>query len=139
MTEVLKIWRVCRRVFHTQHVHPLPRTSTPSQSSTQYTQYTVKNSCQFVSDIRAVRLGSNSVSASFDILSLFTNIPVLETIDICISSLFAGKDTLSGIAKGLLRSMLELSVLNSYFLFDGDLFQQRDGVGMGLPHRVHIR
>ena len=29
--------------------------------------------------------------------------------------------------------MFELSVLNSYFLFDGDLFQQRDGVGMGLP------
>ena len=96
-------------------------------------QYTVKNSSQFVSDLRNVRLGSNSVLASFDIESLFTNIPVRETIDICISSLFAGRDTFSGIAKGIFRSMLELSVLNSYFLFDGVLFQQRDGVGMGLP------
>ena len=71
--------------------------------------------------------------ASFDIESLFTNIPVRETIDICIRSLFDGKDTMIGITKCLFRSLIELSVLNSYFLFDNELYKQKDGVGMGLP------
>ena len=81
-------------------------------------QFTVKNSYQFASEVHDLQLTPNSIMASFDIVSLFTNIPVLETIDICIRSLFDSKDTLAGITKNIFRSMLELSVLNSFFLFD---------------------
>ena len=35
--------------------------------------------------------------------------------------------------KNLFKMMLETAVLNSYFLFNGELFKQIDGVGMGLP------
>ena len=31
------------------------------------------------------------------------------------------------------RKLLELSVLNSFFLFDNQLYSQIEGVGMGLP------
>ena len=96
-------------------------------------QFTVKNSYQFATEVHDLQLTPNSIMASFDIVSLFTNIPVLETIDICIRSLFDSKDTLAGITKNLFRSMLELSVLNSFFLFDSKLYKQKDGVGMGLP------
>ena len=96
-------------------------------------QYSVKNSYEFASELHKLNVASNVTMASFDIESLFTNIPVLETIDICIRLLFDGKDTVLGITKKLFRSMLELSVLNSYFLFDGQLYKQKDGVGMGLP------
>ena len=71
--------------------------------------------------------------ASFDIESLFTNIPVGETVDIAINSLFSQTDSVSGIPRKLFRSMLDLSVTNSFFLFNGQLYQQLDGVGMGLP------
>ena len=37
------------------------------------------------------------------------------------------------VTKRLFRTLLELAVLNSYFLFDNVLYKQDDGVGMGLP------
>ena len=71
--------------------------------------------------------------ASFDVESLFTNIPVKETIDICIDSLFRNCSKVAGIAKNCFKSLLEMSVLSSYFIFDQKLFKQIYGVGMGLP------
>lgn len=56
-----------------------------------------------------------------------------ETIDICISSLFDKTESVAGIAKNFFKTLLELAVLNSYFLFDNVLYKQEDGVGMGLP------
>ena len=55
------------------------------------------------------------VMASFDIENLFTNIPVKETIDICIRSLFQNVAAVKGIAKNVFQTLLELAVLNSYF------------------------
>ena len=96
-------------------------------------EYTVKNSYQFAEDIRQLKTRDGMFMASFDVESLFTNIPVKETIDICMNSLFRNCDAVAGIAKNCFRSMLEISVLNSYFIFDQKLYQQIDGVGMGLP------
>ena len=95
--------------------------------------YTVKNSFQFVDDIRKLEAKEDMYMVTFDIESLFTNIPVKETIDICIDSLFRSCTTVAGITKNFFRQMLEISVLNSYFIFDQKLYQQVDGVGMGLP------
>ena len=95
--------------------------------------YTVQNSYQFADDIRQIEVKEGMFMASFDVENLFTNIPVHETIDICIDSLFRNCVTVAGIAKDLFRSLLEMSVLNSYFIFDQKLFKQLDGVGMGLP------
>ena len=95
--------------------------------------YTVKNSYQFADDIRKFEVKDGMFMASFDVENLFTNIPVKETIDIYIESLFRNCTTVAGIAKSCFRSMLEISVLNSYFIFDQKLYQQVDGVGMGLP------
>ena len=71
--------------------------------------------------------------ASFDMESLFTNIPVQETINIAIDSLFNSCTSISGIPKKIFRTMLDLAVSNSFFLFNNKLYKQTDGVGMGLP------
>ena len=71
--------------------------------------------------------------ASFDIENLFTNVPLLETINICLNYLFPCSDTtILGFDRNSFKSLLEHSVLNS-FLFNSRLFQQIDDVGMGLP------
>ena len=64
--------------------------------------------------------------------SLFTNIPVQETIAIAIESLYQNCVSIGGIPKMLFRSMLDLAVSNSHFLFNDKLYKQTDGVGMGL-------
>ena len=50
--------------------------------------FTLKNSYQFYDQISSFNLPSNSFMASFDISSLYTNVPVLETINIICDSVF---------------------------------------------------
>ena len=74
----------------------------------------------FANDVKKITLDDNMIMASFDVESLFTNIPVRETIDICISYVFSsGKEALTQISKALFKTMLETAVLNSYFLLTG--------------------
>ena len=40
--------------------------------------------------------------------------------------------------KSQFKEFLELYVLNSYFIFDGEIYLQQDGVGMGLPLEPRI-
>ena len=65
---------------------------------------------------------------SFDIESLFTNIPLEETMNICVDKLFV-----SNLTKESFRSLLELATLDSFFIFDGKYYRQKNGVAMGSP------
>ena len=69
---------------------------------------------------------------SLDVNSLFTNIPLNETIDICINQLFENTDTVEGFTKSELRQLC-LATKESYFIFNGLLYKQTDGVAMGSP------
>ena len=70
---------------------------------------------------------------SLDVDSLFTNIPLDETIDICINQLFENTDTVEGFTKSELKQLLCLATKESYFIFNGLLYKQTDGVVMGSP------
>ena len=53
---------------------------------------------------------------SFDVENLFTNVPLYETIDIGLSHLFIKTaDTVLGLPRKFFKTLLELSVLNSFF------------------------
>ena len=47
-------------------------------------QYTINNSKSFLSDLSTFTSPINAVMASLDVESLFSNIPLIETIEICI-------------------------------------------------------
>ena len=70
---------------------------------------------------------------SLDVDSFFTNIPLDETIDICINQLFDNTDTVEGFTKSELKQLLCLTTEESYFVFNGLLYKQIDGVAMGSP------
>ena len=42
-------------------------------------------------------------------------------------------DLVIGLSRNLFKQMLELSVCNSFFVFNNMLYKQKDGLGMGLP------
>tara|TARA_Y100000310_G_scaffold202746_1_gene202988 strand:- start:291 stop:1547 length:1257 start_codon:yes stop_codon:yes gene_type:complete len=71
--------------------------------------------------------------ASFDIDSLFTNVPLDETIDICVKKLFGRKKKFQGFTRDNFRKLLCLAIKDSFFLFDGQYYEQVDGVAMGSP------
>ena len=73
---------------------------------------------------------------SFDIESLFTNVPVEETINI-ISSLAYDETKsdlfVSNLNKGQLTELLRVCTKKSHFLFNRVVYDQVDGVAMGSP------
>jgi hypothetical protein len=71
--------------------------------------------------------------ASFDVESLFTNIPLHETIDICIRLLYSNTNLVLNLTADLFKELLRLAVLNTLFIFNDVLYQQTEGLGMGLP------
>ena len=69
--------------------------------------------------------------ARLDVESLFTNIPLEETIKICCDSLYKNQELLCNVSKSQFEKLLRASLSNNYFLFDGIIYEQVDGVAMG--------
>ena len=94
-------------------------------------EYTIKDTFHFVSilDGKDHRL----VMASLDVESLFTNIPLDETIDIVTKKVFQKKRKVNGISRRDFKRLLEISTKGTVFFFDGHYYRQKDGVAMGSP------
>ena len=104
---------------------------------TRYSSHVVSDSFTFCDDLREHRWGKNlenSFMCSFDVKSLFTNVPIDETINICLDSLYRCDDiTPPGINEGLLRKLLVKCTSDVEFSFNGKMYRQIDGVAMGSP------
>ena len=61
--------------------------------------------------------GSTLFMASFDIQSLFSNIPLDETINICVDRAFQNKKKVKGLLKRHFKQLLTLVVKSSCFVF----------------------
>ena len=71
--------------------------------------------------------------ASLDVEALFTNIPLEETMEICVEQVFKTEDKVEGLGKEDFRSMLSLATKESFISFNGCFYKQIDGVAMGSP------
>ena len=61
---------------------------------------------------------------SFDVNSLFTNVALDETIQICLAPT---------LPRSVLKVLLEFATKKSHFIFNGQYYDQIDGVAMGSP------
>ena len=59
---------------------------------------------------------------SLDVGSLFTNMPLEETIEICINELFKESETVEGLSKTEFKELLSLATKDSHFISDGTLW-----------------
>ena len=75
---------------------------------------------------------------NLDLNSLFTSTPFDKTIDICVNQFFKITDTVEGFTKSELKQLLGLATKGSYFIFNGLLHKQTDGVAMISPHIVSL-
>ena len=70
---------------------------------------------------------------SFDVESLFTNIPTLETIEIILGKIYIkNKKYFHGLTKEL-EKPLKVCTQESHFQFNEQYYDQIDGVSMGSP------
>ena len=97
--------------------------------------YTLKDTTNFLERLKAFDIKANHFMASLDVESLFTNIPLDETINICLKKLFddEGISNISNLNKSQFKTLLELAVKECYFLRDCKIYKQVDGVANGEP------
>ncbi|XP_068692858.1 uncharacterized protein [Montipora foliosa] len=69
---------------------------------------------------------------SWDVTSLFTNVPLDETIQICLDRLYSLPDP-PQLPRSVLKDLLRFATKKSHFIFDGQYYDQIDGVAMGSP------
>ena len=94
-------------------------------------EYTLNDSFHFIRSLRDFGINDSHVMASFDIKSLFTQIPLDETIEICLEELFRNSEVVNGFKRSQLKELLSLATKECYFLFNDSLYKQIDGVSMG--------
>jgi len=91
----------------------------------------------FADDLHEMKIDEQDILVSFDVSSLFTNVPVDETIEMLAEKGFKdnwfNKEYDLNITKTDLIELLEVATKNQLFQFEGNLFEQVDGVAMGSP------
>ncbi|XP_058941979.2 uncharacterized protein [Pocillopora verrucosa] len=100
-------------------------------------QYTMTDTFRFADEVRGFEIKNGKILVSYDVTSLFTNVPLEETIQILAEKAFAQdwfNETHSlNISKADLIDLLRAATKNQLFQFDGALYEQTDGVAMGSP------
>ena len=70
--------------------------------------------------------------ASLEVESLLTNIPLEETIDICIENLYNDNQNLANISKHDFCNLLSIATKETLFMFKNKYYKQVDGIAKWL-------
>ena len=71
---------------------------------------------------------------SFDVVSLFTNVPLIkETNEIILKRIYINKEITTDIPKKEMKELLILCTKNVHITFNNETYIQVDGVAMGSP------
>ena len=95
------------------------------------TDFSPQDSFTFVHDITEVST-INKFLVSYDVTSLFTNIPLEETINLAVDIILENKPAIN-ISKQNLKKLFLFATSQTHFLFNNDFYDQIDGVALGSP------
>ena len=94
-----------------------------------YKHFSVKDTFQFIDVIKDVDI-TDKTMLSFDVKSLFTQVPVSETIQIILDTI-RDQDLPCCLSLTTLEELLRLCTEDVQFLCNGTFYRQVDGVAMG--------
>ena len=95
----------------------------------------VLNSTHFAETMRDVSVGSDESLVSFDVTSLFTNVPIEEAVGVIRDKLREDENLVerTPLSPDRVAELLSLCLKSTYFSFDGVFYEQRQGAAMGSP------
>ena len=100
----------------------------------QFSQFNLNDTFDAVSAIKAIPPGLFDEGyrfVSFDVVSLFTNVPLKRTIDLVLKQVFDEKLINTTLSKCTLKKVISNSCSKTAFLFYNTIYEQIDGVSMG--------
>ena len=99
--------------------------------------FTINSTKEFVKYIQKQKVPDGYKMASFKGESLFTNVPLEETIEIILKMIYI-KEITADIPKQEIKELLILYTKNVHFTFNNETYIQVDGVLMGPPLRPFL-
>ena len=101
-------------------------------------EFTIKDSFHFPEEI--VDQQHDLFMGNLDVDSLFTDIPLEETIETSTKKLFKESETVEGLSKTEFKELLSLATNDSHFIFDATLFSfyNKSMVWLWVPPKSYI-
>ena len=96
-------------------------------------KYTIKDTKYFIEKIKKEHIPNDHLLVSFDVKSLFTNVPLDQTIEIILNIVYKKNEISTDMTKSEMKELLNLCTKSVHFTFDGNIYVQNDGVAMGSP------
>lgn len=98
-----------------------------------YSSHCISDSFTFADAVRNFNFSSSVFLCSYDVVSLFTNVPLTETIDICANALYNGELSPPPFPRDVFVELMQKATSSVEFSFNNIMHQQVDGVAMGSP------
>ena len=103
----------------------------------KYNRHCIKDTFQFIDILKEKSQNrSGGFMCSFDVVSLFTNVPLDETIEICADVLYRDDDVepvFTALSEKSFCNLMRQVTSGVEFSFDDMMYRQKDGVAMGSP------
>ena len=85
-------------------------------------EYTIKNTKYFVEKIKKEHIPNDHLLVSFDVKSLFTYVPLDETIENIFNRIYDKNEISTDIMKNETKELLNLCTKSVHFTFDGNIY-----------------
>ena len=97
--------------------------------------YSVQNTKDFVQQLKTIKLSPQECITSYDVKALFTSVPIGPAIKITKQLLEDDQELQNRTSMTVqhIICLLELCLKNTYFIFQGRLYEQVEGAAMGSP------
>ena len=96
-------------------------------------QYILDSTSHFIDKLKQFPSNEKQVMVSFDVVSLFTNVPVTETINLIADYVYVEtNDSIPPFTKDIFIKLMNLATKDLFF-YEEVLYQQIDGVTTGSP------
>ena len=99
----------------------------------------INSSTKTVCDsLDGIHLQDNETLVSFDVSSLYTNVPVLEAINVSADLMYNPRNPTPPVSKATFIELAKIASCNVIMSTHDGMYQQTDGLAMGSPPAPHL-
>ena len=99
----------------------------------RFLSHYISDSFAFTKTMQNLDIDPNVFVCSFDVSSLFANVPLDKTIKICSKALYDESDSQPVIPKNVFLELMKSATSSVEFSFNNTMYKQTDRVAMGSP------
>ena len=98
-------------------------------------QHHLQNTKDFIQQIKDVKLQQDETIISYDVKALFTSVPIQPVLNIIKNRLEKDQQLQqrTSMSVSQITSLLEYCLRSTYFVFQGEYYEQLEGAAMGSP------